>query len=126
MRDADTDLLARLRGLGPGQVFVQHHPPTPRYGRAQTKLSYLLREAILLGIKREPRTPSRLEIAIWTRPPTGRGFGYYACFRLFFERAQLVAALLFCFYDGTERSPGFKSIDAATVFASQNGFKVLP
>jgi hypothetical protein len=126
MRDGDTDWLARLRNLGPDQVFVQHRPPTPRYGRAQAKLSYLLREAILLGVKHERGTRSRVEIAIWTRPPTGRGFGYYACFRLFFEGTELIAALLFCFYDGTERSPGFKSVDAAIVFASHNGFEVLP
>jgi len=31
-------------------------------------------------------------------------------------------AVLFCFYDGTEASPGFRSLEAAHTFALSQGF----
>jgi hypothetical protein len=122
MMGREVDWVAEIQGLRADQVFVQHNPPTPRYGRAQSKLSYLIREGIFLGSRLTDDMPERLEIATWTRPPTGRGYGYYACFRLFFQEKQLVAALLYCFYDGMEQSPGFKSQDAAREYATANGF----
>ena len=124
MSDSEEDWLERVRRLSTDQVFVQHNPPTPRYGRAQSKLAYLIREGNLLGTKPVLGEPDRIEIAIWAKPAAGRGHGYYACFRLFLERGDLLAALLFCFYDGTEQSPGFKSFDAAAHFASSHGFVV--
>jgi hypothetical protein len=122
MRDREVDWVAEIQKLGADQVFVQHNPPTPRYGRAQSKLSYLIRDGVFLGSRNIDDLPGRLEIATWTRPPTGRGYGYYACFRLFFQEKQLAAALLYCFYDGMEQSPGFKSHDAAREYATANGF----
>ncbi len=66
------DWLARLRGLSREQIYVQHVPATPRYGRAAQKLRYLLRQ---------------------------------------------------CFYDRTDKSPGFKSIAAAEAYAAAQGFE---
>jgi hypothetical protein len=125
MSSSEVDWLERIRKLSADQVFVERNPPTPRYGRAQSKLAYLIREARLLGTRAVPRHPDRLEVAVWARPASGRGHGYYACFRLFFEEEAIIAALLFAFYDGTERSPGFKSFDAAAQFAAGHGFGVV-
>lgn len=126
MVDVERDWLAEVRKLPADRVFVQHNPPTPRYGRAQTKLSYVIREAVLLGTRAVPHHPSRLEIAAWARRPSGRGYGYYVCFRLFFALRELNVGVLFCFYDGTDGSPGFKSVDAASQFAASQGFEVSP
>ena len=123
MTESEVDWLERVRRLSAEQVFVQHNPPTPRYGRAQAKLPYLIREGRLLGSK-SVDTPDRIEIALWARPASGRGHGYYGCFRLFLEDGDVLAALLFCFYDGTENSPGFKTVDAAAQSAAGNGFRV--
>lgn len=38
---------------------------------------------------------------------------------------EVEAAVLFCFYDGTEKSPGFKSAQSAREFAHANGFEVI-
>lgn len=121
----EVDWLERLRHRSTDQVFVQHNPPTPRYGRAQSKLAFILREARLLGSRPVAMHHDRLEIATWARPAAGRGYGYYACFRLFLDGGAVRAALLFAFYDGTEQSPGFKSFDAAAQFAFANGFQVI-
>lgn len=126
MDDVEATWLDRVRDLPPERVFVQHNPPTARYGRAQVKLGYVLREAHYLGVREAEGSQTRLEIATWTRAPSGRGFGYYACFRLYFDKDVLAAAMLFCFYDGTERSPGFKSLEAALQYARARGFEVTP
>lgn len=79
MRDGGGDWLARVRELAPEQVFVQHSPPTPRYGRPQSKLTYLLREGTYLGARGVVGQEDRREIALWARSPWGRGHGPRAC-----------------------------------------------
>ena len=123
MDEREEDWLARLQELPAEHVFVRHEPPTPRYGRAQAKLPYLIREAMFVGSRTTSRSDA-WEIATWARAGSGRGYGYYSCFRLFVQSDRPTVAVLFCFYDGTERSPGFKSFDAAAQYAAANGFKV--
>ncbi len=123
MDEREEDWLARLQELPADQVFVQHEPPTARYGRAQAKLAYLIREAHYLGCRATDRADAT-EIAIWARPSAGRGYGYYACFRFFVRGEEPMVAVLFCFYDGTDRSPGFKTLDAASAYAAANDFGV--
>lgn len=115
--------IAKLRALGPERIYVQHSPMTPRYGRAAQKLRYVLRASSVLGQRAlvGPDTDA-IEIATWAPPQHGRGHGYYACFRIFRHEGEPSAAVLFCFYDGTDKSPGFKSINAATVYAVAQGF----
>lgn len=118
------DWLQDVRALPTRAVFVKHEPPTPRYGRAQAKVLYLLRESEVVGC-READYPGAVEIAAWAPSPSG-GVGYYTCFRLFLGSDQEVeAAVLFCFYDGTEKSPGFKSAQSAREFAFTHGFEVI-
>ena len=47
---------------------------------------------------------------MWAPPGHGRGPGYYCCFRIYHPQGETLFALLFCFYDGTEGSPGFKQV----------------
>jgi hypothetical protein len=116
--------LSQLQTLPPDRLFVEHHPPTPRYGRAQSKLRWLVRESVLLGERPASRkSDNSVEIAVWARPATGK-HGYYSCFRLFLEGEEVLSALLFCFYDGTEESPGFRSVDGALAYALSQGFEV--
>lgn len=63
-----------------------------------------------------------LEIAVWAPSDHSRGAGYYGCFRLFVEDGVATGATLFCFYDGTESSPGIASIQEARAYARSNGF----
>ncbi len=116
--------LEALRALPPTHVYVQHEPPTPRYGRAQAKLRHIVRASHFLGWR-----PGRgsgegaVDIALWCPPPHGRGYGYYTCFRLLRSGDDVLAAILFCFYDGTAKSPGFKSRSAAQGYAESRGFE---
>lgn len=112
-----------IRDLSPQQRAVQHQPETPRYSRARSKLRYVLNQGIYLGQRPESWNREAVEIAIWAPPGHGRGPGYYACFRLYLEEEAATFAVLFCFYDGTENSPGFRSADAAREYAIAQGFE---
>lgn len=114
--------LAALQALPPHCVGVQHVPETPRYVRARVKLDFLLQRGILLGIRRGEVALS-MEVAGWAPPGHGRGPGYYFCFRVFMRDDQPERAVLFCFWDGTEGSRGFRSRSAALLFARGNGFQ---
>lgn len=122
----DRDWLSEIRALPKSRVFVEHNPPTPRYGRASAKLAYLLRHANLLGWRQVSDSDERVEIGVWAQNAEGRGPGYYACFRLYLDGDVVSLALLFCFYDGTEKSPGFRSLEAATEYSRSSGFKEFP
>lgn len=116
------DWLQQIRALPPSRRFVQHEPETPRYSRARLKLDYLLHASVLLG-NRPADHPTAIEVALWAPPADGRGHGYYSCLRVFRDEAATpVAAVLFCFWDGTEGSRGFRTQGAAQVFATASGF----
>lgn len=116
------DWLQELRNLPPNRRAVQHHPETPRYARARAKLRYIIERGIFLGIRQHALSGNAVEVAVWAPPGHGTGAGYYCCFRLLLEQEEVAFAVLFCFYDGTERSPGFKGVSAARTFAAANGF----
>ena len=116
------DWLEVIRNLFPRQRAVEHNPETPRYSRARSKLRYVLERGFYLGERQNPLHENSVEIAVWAPPGHGRGSGYYCCFRIFLEDNEVTFTVLFCFYDGTEGAPGFKSIDSARVFAVSNGF----
>lgn len=120
------DWIRALRELPEGAVWVQHRPHTSRYVRAAAKLVSVLRSAILLGLRRAEH-PQHTEIAAWSPPGDGRGCGFYCCFRVFGSPATGVnGAVLFCFYDGRDLSPGFRSLPAARSFAQSEGFQEDP
>jgi len=115
--------LDKIRALPAHCRFVQHEPETARYARARQKLSYLIDASQLVGTRPGARE-SALEVAAWAPPPDGRGPGYYSCFRVFRGGdGQVTAAVLFCFWDGTEASRGFRSFEAARSFATSDGFE---
>lgn len=116
------DWIAALRELPEDALWVQHRPLTPRYVRAAAKLPALLRSAALLGT-RPAENPEHTELATWSPPPDGRGVGAYCCFRAYGARVgPLRAAALFCFYDGRDQSPGFRTLSSAQTFARDAGF----
>jgi len=117
------DWLGSLRKLPLDLVSVAHQPITPRYSRALDKRIYLLREGVLLG-ERSTGYKQAVEVAIFAENPNGnKKPGYYACLRIFLDEKKAVSsAVVFCFYDGTERSPGFKSVDSALKYALEGGF----
>jgi len=117
------DWLKAVRELPTCQCAVQHQPETPRYARARTKLRYVLERGTYLGVRQSQLHPQAMEIAVWAPPGHGRGAGYYCCFRVFLDQDHVDFTLLFCFYDGTEGSPGFKSVGSARTFATSNGFR---
>ena len=102
--------------------FVVHEPETPRYARARQKLRYVLRQGVYLGCAGDIRDEGHLEIAVWAPPDHGGGPGYSCCFRLFIEHGVATGAVLFCFYDGTDSSPGISTLEEARAFAHENGF----
>jgi len=116
------DWLEELLRLPATRRAVWHQPETPRYARARQKLSYVLHESTLVGVQRDPEREDAVLLALWAPPGHGAGYGYYSCFRLFLEGQKPIFAVMYCFYDGTEGAPGFKSIQAARAHAEAHGF----
>jgi hypothetical protein len=118
------DYLTGLLALPLDAVGVSHEPMSLRYGRAFDKRIYVLREAVLLGVREQiiQQTP---EIAIFAaHPNSNKAPGYYVCLRLFLDKDHnVLSAVIFCFYDGTEKSPGFKSLETARTYAYGEGFR---
>ena len=114
--------LDSLLELNPQQLAVIHDPMTARYQRAGTLLRYLLKHGVYLGSRPHDEQDDALEIAAWAPPVSGRGPGYYACFRIYLEFGAPSFAVLFAFYDGTDRSPAFRSVDDARAFSSTQEF----
>jgi hypothetical protein len=75
-----------------------------------------------LGERSVEKRRREIEIAVWAPPEQGRRPGYYCCFRIYFKGDDMVFAVLFCFYDGTEGSPGFRSFESARAYAFSEGF----
>ena len=124
MQITKSDALASLRSLPAASRIVSHRPETPRYARARVQLAYVVSRSVALGVRAgEAGLPVAVEIALWVSPPSGRGYGFYSCFRLLRDAGVVTAAVLFCFYDGTERSPGFRTETAAQSFARSQGFQ---
>ena len=121
------DWLEEIRRLPAERRAVQHEPETPRYAKARQKLRYIVREASFLGAQEDPERPATAWlVAAWARPERGVGYGYYVCFRVYVEQSRVLLAVLYCLYDGTENSPGFRSVEAAKAFAETQGFREVP
>lgn len=119
-----TNWLEQVRRLPRDRRVVQHEPETPRYARALVRLDYLLEASSCLGT-RVADVGGAVEFALWAPPPAGRGPGFYSCIRAFRDtEGQALYAVLFCFWDGTEGSRGFRSIGAARAHARGDGFEV--
>ena len=118
-----TDWLAAIRGLPTTRRAVVHEPETPRYSHARLKLRHLINRGVYLGSLDNPERQREIEVAVWAPHQTGRTIGYYGCFRIFLDtQGNALSAILFCFYDGTEGSPGLNLADARS-FAKEQGFK---
>ncbi|MDA0746934.1 MAG: hypothetical protein O2954_10470 [bacterium] len=116
------DWLKEIEKLSPRQRAVQHEPETPRYAHARGKLRYLIASGRYLGERRVENRRWEIEIAVWAPPERKRNPGYYGCFRIYFKGNEVIFAVLFCFYDGTEGSPGFRSLESARAYARSEGF----
>jgi hypothetical protein len=103
-------------------MAVHHHPLTARYTRASQKLAYIIDNSVFLGQRPDPERPHAMLIAVWAPPSTGRGSGFYACFRIRHADGAATSATLYCFYDGADGSPSLKSVEAAHHFAHKHGF----
>lgn len=117
------DWMADLRALPGDRIDVCHEPMTERYFRAISKRMVLARWGVFLGVR--PTTAASVwEIAVWLENQTSpRKAGAYACFRVFYsEEMRPLSAILFCFYDGTEKSPAFRSEEAARIYAREGEF----
>jgi len=120
-----SDWFGQLQKLPNSRVVVSHRPSTPRYDRAASKRTYIIREGRYLGVRAAESSPEiAIEIAVWAPNPLGRDAGFYACFRLYHRAGVVGLAQLFTFYDGTEKSVAIKSFESAFAFASSHGFKL--
>lgn len=64
-----------------------------------------------------------MELAFWAPSPRGQGPGFYWCVRAFMDQDdEIVGGVVFCFWDGSESSPGFSTIEAALSHATRDGF----
>ena len=115
------DWLGRARDLDDRHLAAEHQPETLRYSRARAKLRYLVNQGQQIGERSVQDRPSEVEIAVWSPPDQGR-YGCSSCFRIYHRRKIPTFAVLFCFYDGTENSPGFRSVGSARAYAESEGF----
>lgn len=116
------DWMGELRALPLRQIRIEHNPPSERYGRAFDKRLHILQSGHHIGTRSDMADGNPVEIAVWASPQSGKGCGFYACFRVWCLNDAIQLALLFCFYDGTEKSPCFKTFHSAREFALQNEF----
>ena len=114
-----------LKRLPPECIGVAHVPRSPRYVRGERRIRYVLSEGFFLGSQKDPeREDKAVCIAVWSPSPTGRGAGYYSCFRIFLdELGRPTHAALYCHYDGTDHSPILRSPLSAREFAKGHGFQ---
>ena len=117
-----TDWPGQIRRLPSNKRAVAHEPETARYAKARAKHRYLINEGTYLGFQRTPGRQTEIEVAVWAPPDTGRGYGHYGCFRVFVKDGEVLSSVLFCYYVGTEASPGFRSLEKAQALAKQQGF----
>lgn len=117
------DWFSALRHLPTTSRGVHHHPLTARYTRASQKLAYIIDNSVFLGQKPDPERRHAVLIAVWAPPSTGRGSGFFACFRIRHSDGVATSATLYCFYDGTDGSPSLKSEETAHLFAHKHGFE---
>ena len=117
------DYLSDLRSLPLRQVAVRHEPMTKRYQYAAEKMERILDNSAYVGMH-AVSLPHVIEVALFlenernTKKP-----GWYSCFRLFYSTDErILSATLFCFYDGTEKSPAIYSLDAARAYAKDGGY----
>lgn len=114
------DWLNAIRLIPRHRVLVEHEPETDRYARARQKLQYIIKVGQLVGTKSTSKTVR--ELAVWA-PSNSRGrSGYYACIRVFHKDEEVLYAILYCFYDGTDGSPSVNSASSARFIARSEGF----
>lgn len=118
------DWLEELLGLPPDARYVKHNPASPRYFRGAQKLGYVLRNGSFLGSQPDAERSDAVCVALWAPPGHGRGKGYYCCFRVYVVDGKVQYAVMYCFYDGTDESPGFKTESSARAYARSEGFEV--
>lgn len=118
------DWILALRAVPPEWCIVSHQPETPRYARARQKLRHLVHGSELVGHQVDLERVRTHQIAVWAAPHSRRDPGYHDCFRITLDQHGAPdRAVLFCFYDGSDRSPSFRSAEAARAFALNQGFK---
>ena len=116
------DWLEALRGLPAERVFVDHEPHPPRYVRAEVLHRSLVERSELVGVQADSEKTSAWLIALWCPQVSRHRRGFYSCFRLFVDDGAVIAASLYCFYDGEDDSPRIDSRSAAEALAALNGF----
>lgn len=118
------DWTLALRTVPSERCVVSHQPETPRYARARQKLRHLVHGSILVGYQQDAERERTWHIAVWAAPLSRRDPGYFACFRLLLNKTGAPdRAVLYCFYDGADRSPSFRTPEAARAYALAQGFR---
>lgn len=117
MRNWKKDLLE----FNPEEIDIVHNM-TPRYFRALSQRSWIVKNCHVLGWKKGDREHC-YEIAVWMSHPQGtKKCGYYSAMRLFYPKSRLGAVEIYAFYDGKDKSVCIKSMHQAIVYAKQWGF----
>jgi len=114
------DWLNAIRLIPRHRVLVEHEPETDRYARARQKLQYIIKVGRLVGTKSTSETVK--ELAVWAPSNSSGRSGYYACIRVFHKDDEVLYAILYCLYDGTDGAPSVTSASSARLLARSEGF----
>ena len=106
------DWLADLGSLGSERVFIRHNPLTDRYiYNAAAALARVMVEGDLIGWREVPGPYHQsVEAVVWTESLNHGQCGLYTGYRIHYEDdLRPLSASIFCFYDGTGKSPCLKT-----------------
>lgn len=104
--------LKELQRLPAEKIMIRHNPPTDRYVyNAAVALPRILRDGEIIGWRKIPAIDGqKIELVIWAAPLNPGQCGFYVGCRLRYgEDGPALGASIFCFYDGSDKSPCHKT-----------------
>ena len=105
-------MISDLRSLGLEGIVIRHQPLTARYlAQASASLRQLLEKAKVIGWREVATKFERsIETVLFCNPAMDEGScGLYGCFRIHYRDKLPFEATFFCFYNGEDKSPCFRS-----------------
>ena len=110
-----------LEEFGPESIDITHNM-TPRYFRAFSKRSWIVKEGLLLGWK-QGEIENLFEVSLWMPHPQGtKKCGFYCAMRFLYKEDKLSIVEMYAFYDGKDVSICLKSFHNAKQYAKDWGF----
>lgn len=132
--DYQEDLKAAYNDLK--SVSVIHNPMTPRYRRAERRLTQLCNDSKYVGHKflesseevcertYEEFVVDIYEVVFFLKSESEECGEYFVC-RMLYEGDEIIEVELFCYYDGDDESICIDFLASAKKYARKKGYLVI-